>query len=60
MIYNFEKTKGKDLDPGARSLLWEDEITQRMIQGDLGNLIKSTHPIHNVTLLKVRKMIEYF
>ncbi|RIA94482.1 terpenoid cyclases/protein prenyltransferase alpha-alpha toroid [Glomus cerebriforme] len=60
VIYDFERAKGKELDSGARSLLWEEEVTNRVVLGDPNNLIKSTHPVHNIVLSKVRKMIEYF
>ncbi|CAG8511837.1 12144_t:CDS:10 [Rhizophagus irregularis] len=60
VIYDFERAKGKDLDSGARSLLWKDDVTNRIVLGDPNNLINSTHPIHNVALPNVRKMIEHF
>jgi protein farnesyltransferase subunit beta len=60
VIYDFERAKEKNLDAGARSLLWKDKITDRSVYGDPDNLVIPTHPIHNVILPKVRKMIEHF
>lgn len=39
VIYGFEEAKGKDLDSGARSLLWKDDVTNRIVLGDPNNLI---------------------
>ena len=41
VMYDFKRAKGKDLDSGARSLLWEEEMTNRMVLGDPNNLIVS-------------------
>jgi protein farnesyltransferase subunit beta len=41
VIYDFEKAKEKGLDSGARSLLWQDEITNRIVLGNPNNLIVS-------------------
>jgi protein farnesyltransferase subunit beta len=41
VVYDFNRAKGKDLDSGARSLLWEDKVTDRSVQGDPDNLIVS-------------------
>ncbi|CAG8596051.1 16768_t:CDS:10 [Funneliformis caledonium] len=43
VIYDFERAKGEDLDSGARSLLWEEEITNRVVVGDPDNLVMIEH-----------------
>ncbi|CAG8443100.1 17868_t:CDS:10 [Acaulospora morrowiae] len=61
VIYDIEEEMEKGVtNPGARSLLWAEDIAGTFVIGDPENLVKATHPIHNITLPQVQKIIEYF
>ncbi|ORX57401.1 terpenoid cyclases/Protein prenyltransferase [Hesseltinella vesiculosa] len=53
------ETSGQQATGGLGSLLWTyaNDFT---IVGDMENLLTPTHPIHNISLVKARKMIHYF
>ncbi|CAG8817841.1 1718_t:CDS:10 [Gigaspora margarita] len=64
VIYDFEKAASlnteQELNAGDRSLLWSEDETKILVLGDPSNVVNATHPIHNVTIPKAKKMIEYF
>nr|CAG8652593.1 303_t:CDS:10 [Entrophospora candida] len=64
MVYDIIKAKslqGKTtLDACARSLLWSDDILQRVVLGNPKNIVNATHPVHNITIPKVHNIINYF
>ncbi|CAG8783872.1 17176_t:CDS:2, partial [Gigaspora rosea] len=64
IIYDFEKAASlnteQELNAGDRSLLWSEDETKILVLGDPSNVVNATHPIHNVTIPKAKKMIEYF
>ncbi|CAG8735421.1 26149_t:CDS:10 [Dentiscutata erythropus] len=65
VIYDFEKATSLniehgELNAGDRSLLWFEDETKILVLGDPSNIVNATHPIHNVAMPKVKKMVEYF
>ncbi|CAG8558918.1 9604_t:CDS:10 [Ambispora leptoticha] len=55
---NDESTK--KLSALEKSLLWVEEVLGENVVGLAENLLRPTHPIHNVSLNKARSIIKYF
>ncbi|CAG8559174.1 10816_t:CDS:2, partial [Acaulospora colombiana] len=64
IVYEIEKEmesnkkQKEQINAGMRSLLWSEEIVDIVVLGDPDNLLKATHPIHNVSIPKVKEVKE--
>ncbi|RUS21864.1 terpenoid cyclases/protein prenyltransferase alpha-alpha toroid [Endogone sp. FLAS-F59071] len=57
-----ERVQKRGLDAtrgGLSSLMWRDG-DEYVVLGDVENLVVATHPVHNVSLTKTRRILEYF
>ncbi|KAL1924243.1 uncharacterized protein VTP21DRAFT_7278 [Calcarisporiella thermophila] len=65
ILYNIEMAQALEkkfeskVPAGIRSLVWQESGT-RSVRGDACNLLVATHPIHNITLPRVKRMVSYF
>ncbi|ORY00270.1 terpenoid cyclases/Protein prenyltransferase [Basidiobolus meristosporus CBS 931.73] len=57
-----ENTTSVDLSglPGLNSLLWQSVGSHTSVVGDASNLVLPTHPVHNIGLASVHKIMQHF